>query len=139
MKALYTTRATANGGRAGRVRSADGVLQLDLAVPKELGGAGGRATNPEQLFAAGYAACFESAVRHIAQEQKKKLTDASVTATVGVGPGEQGGFALAVELEVSVKGLDRAEAQKIVDLAHNVVCPYSNALRGNVEVKVTLR
>lgn len=139
MKPLYTTRATANGGRAGKVRSADGVLALDLALPKELGGPGGRATNPEQLFAAGYAACFESAVRHIAQQQKKPLTDASVTATVGIGPREQGGFGLAVDLDVTVEGLDRAEAQTIVDQAHNVVCPYSNALRGNVDVNVTLR
>jgi Ohr subfamily peroxiredoxin len=121
------------------VRSPDGVLALDLAVPKELGGAGGRATNPEQLFAAGYAACFESAIRHIAQQRKKVLTDASVTATVGLGPRDQGGFGLAVSLEVSIAGLDRADAQAIVEHAHDVVCPYSNALRGNVDVNVTLR
>lgn len=138
MKPIYTTKATVTGGRAGKAKSSDGNLDIELSVPKEFGGPGGKGTNPEQLFAAGYAACFESAVRHIAGEQKKKITDASVTATVGVGPREQGGFGLAVSLDVTVKGMDKADAQKIVDLAHNVVCPYSNALRGNVDVKVTL-
>lgn len=139
MKVIYSTEATAKGGRAGRVRSADGVLDLPLAMPKALGGTGEQqATNPEQLFAAGYAACFESAIRGIAKKQNKQIEDASVTATVGIGPRDQGGFGLAVALKVFVLGLPRDEAQQIVDLAHNVFCPYSNALRGNVDIDVTL-
>lgn len=139
MKVLYTTRATAQGGRGGKVRSEDGVLDVELAVPRELGGPGGEATNPEQLFAAGYAACFESAVRHIARERKLQIDDASVTATVGIGPREQGGFGLKVDLDVTIDGVERDQAQDIVTFAHEVVCPYSNAVRGNVEVNVALR
>lgn len=138
MKAIYTTGAKTQGGRAGSVKSTDGVLDLQLGVPQALGGDGKRATNPEQLFAAGYAACFESAIRHIATEQKKQVTDASVTSTVRLGPREAGGFELEVDLDVTLAGPTRTEAQAIVDLAHNVVCPYSNATRGNIVANVRL-
>jgi lipoyl-dependent peroxiredoxin len=136
MKVLYTTSATVIGGRAGHARSADGALDLELTVPKELGGDGKPGTNPEQLFAAGYAACFQSALRHIAGEQKKTITESSVKAIVAVGPRDAGGFGLRVDLEVALKGMSRADAEELVSVAHNVVCPYSNALRGNVDVNV---
>jgi Ohr subfamily peroxiredoxin len=137
MKAIYTAEATATGGREGRVRSSDGALQLDLAMPKELGGPGGVATNPEQLFAAGYAACFENAVRHAARRQKLRVGQSSVTARVGIGPDGSGGFVLSVELHARLPELDRAEAEQIVAAAHRV-CPYSNAVRGNVDVEVVV-
>ncbi|GAB3788992.1 organic hydroperoxide resistance protein [Dyella agri] len=137
-KVLYTATATAKGGREGRVHSSDDVLDVDLKVPKELGGQGGHGSNPEQLFAAGYAACFESAVRHVAREKKVTLKDASVTAHVGIGPREPIGFAIAVKLEVSLPGIDRAVAQDLVDTAHRDICPYSHATRGNVDVQISL-
>jgi Ohr subfamily peroxiredoxin len=137
MKVIYTTSATVTGGRAGHARSADGALDIDLTVPKELGGEGKPGTNPEQLFAAGYAACFQSALLHIAREKKKTITDSSIKATVGLGPREQGGFGLKVDLDVTLKGVSKAEAEELIGIAHNVVCPYSNAVRGNVDVKVT--
>jgi Ohr subfamily peroxiredoxin len=136
MKVIYTTSATVIGGRAGHARSEDGALDLDLTVPKALGGDGKPGTNPEQLFAAGYAACFQSALRHLAGEKKKTITESSVKATVGLGPRDAGGFGLTVDLEVALKGVSRAEAEELVSVAHNVVCPYSNALRGNVYVNV---
>ena len=135
MPALYATQARAVGGRAGHVRSNDGLLSLDLAPPKELGGKGG-ATNPEQLFAAGYAACFESAMRFIAGKQKLPLQDASVTAYVSLHPNGQGGFLLGVSLAAETKGLDQAAAEALVSAAHEV-CPYSNAIKGNVEVALS--
>lgn len=138
MPILYTATATVVGGREGHARSSDGALDVKLSLPKEMGGAGGSGTNPEQLFAAGYAACFESAVRFLAGQAKKKITESSVTARVGVGPRAQGGFGLAVELDVSLKGVTREEAEELVNTAHTVVCPYSNAIRGNVEAKVKL-
>jgi Ohr subfamily peroxiredoxin len=133
MKILYTAEATATGGREGRVRSSDGALSVDLAIPKELGGPGGLATNPEQLFAAGYSACFENAVRHVGRRRRLALGDVSVTAHVGIGPGDDGGFRLAVELHVRMPDLDRDVAEEIVADADRV-CPYSNAVRGNVDV-----
>lgn len=138
MSALYSTRVTATGGRAGTVRSEDGVLELSLAMPKGLGGRGG-ATNPEQLFAAGYAACFENAILHVARLQKVKLPDAalSVTGTVGLSARDGGGFALSAALDVTMTGIEPATAQALVDTAHQV-CPYSNAVRGNVDVKIGL-
>ena len=136
-KILYTATATAKGGREGHVRSSDGRVDIDLRLPKEMGGAGG-GSNPEQLFAAGYAACFEGAVRHVASERKIKLTDASVTAHVGIGPRKPTGFGIAVQLDVSLPGIDRGIAQDLVDTAHRDICPYSHATRGNVEVKITL-
>lgn len=137
MPALYSTQARAVGGRAGHVQSDDGLLSLDLAMPKELGGKGG-ATNPEQLFAAGYAACFESAMRFIAGKQKLPLQDASVTATVSLHTNAQGGFVLGVSLAAETKGLDQAAAEALVSAAHQV-CPYSNAIRGNIEVALSAK
>jgi len=139
MKAMYTAVVKATGGREGRVRSFDDVLNLSLAIPKEMGGPGGNATNPEQLFAAGYAACFESALRHVARTTKKaSIKEGSVTAHVGIGHNDRGaGFKLAVKLEVSLPGLDRALAEELVAEAHQV-CPYSNATRGNVDVDIAV-
>ena len=135
---LYIAHAKATGGRDGSAASDDGRLAVKLSVPKELGGAGGEGTNPEQLFAAGYAACFENAVRHIARGQKIALTGAAVTATVSLSPTPAGGFGLGVDLDVEVEGLDQAAAETLVAQAHQV-CPYSNAVRGNVDVGITVR
>lgn len=134
---LYTARARAVGGRAGHVETDDGLLKLDLAPPKALGGPGGK-TNPEQLFAAGYAACFENAVRHIARQQKLPLTGAAVTAEVSIGPNASGGFQLGVALEAEIEGLDPSAAEALVAAAHQV-CPYSNATRGNIDVGITVK
>lgn len=137
MNVIYTADALATGaGRDGHVRTPDGVLDLDLAVPKEMGGAGG-AANPELLFAAGYAACFHSALQMVAREAKASLGDSSVGARVGIGPNDAGGFGLAVTLEVVVPDLPHDQAQQLADRAHEV-CPYSNATRGNVDVTVTV-
>ncbi|TIS60892.1 MAG: organic hydroperoxide resistance protein [Mesorhizobium sp.] len=135
MSALYTTQARVVGGRAGHAETSDGLLKLDLAMPKELGGQGG-ATNPEQLFAAGYGACFESAVRFVARKQKLPLQDAAVTATVSLHPNDQGGFRLGVALAAEIKGLDQAAAEALVSEAHQI-CPYSNAIRGNIDVALS--
>jgi lipoyl-dependent peroxiredoxin len=136
MAALYTAVATATGdGRNGHARSSDGLVDVDLATPKEMGGAGG-ATNPEQLFAAGYAACFHSALKLVARQQKLAITDSSVTAEVGIGPNDTGGFALEVVLDVELGGVDQAAADALVEAAHQV-CPYSNATRGNVPVRLS--
>jgi lipoyl-dependent peroxiredoxin len=137
VKVLYTAEATAVGGRQGRVRSSDGVLALDLVTPKELGGAGGMATNPEQLFAAGYAACYENAVRRVARLRKIHLGDTSVTARVGIGPDDEGGFRLCVELHVRTSELEPEQAQQIAEAAHQI-CPYSKATRGNIDVKIAV-
>jgi len=137
-KILYTATATAKGGREGHIHSSDGVLDFDLKVPKELGGPGGAGSNPEQLFAAGYSACFEGAVRYVAGQRKIALKDASVTGHVGIGPREPTGFGIAVQLEVSLPGLDRAVAQDLIDTAHRDICPYSHATRGNVDVEIVL-
>ncbi|GAA4969095.1 organic hydroperoxide resistance protein [Actinoplanes utahensis] len=138
MSALYTASATATGdGRNGHVRSSDGVLDFDLAVPKELGGAGGALTNPEQLFAAGYAACFHSALKRVASNQKLTLTDTAITVDVGIGPLPSGGFGLTVAIEAELPGLDEATAKAVLDAAHQM-CPYSNATRGNVDVQLNL-
>ena|SRR5215472_8952443 len=137
-KILYTATATVTGGREGHAKSDDGVLDLQLVVPKGLGGPGGAGSNPEQLFAAGYAACFEGAVRFVARQKGVTLKDASVTAHVGIGPREPTGFGIAVKLEVSLPGIDRAVAQELVDTAHSDICPYSHATRGNVDVQITL-
>ncbi|RUW54793.1 MULTISPECIES: organic hydroperoxide resistance protein [unclassified Mesorhizobium] len=134
--ALYTTQARVTGGRAGHGETADGLLKVDLAMPKELGGPGG-ATNPEQLFAIGYAACFESAVRFVARKQKLPLADAAVTSTVSLLPNGEG-FRLGVALAAETKGLDQAAAEALVSAAHQI-CPYSNAIRGNVEVALSVK
>jgi osmotically inducible protein OsmC len=134
----YRTTATAIGGRDGQATTADGTLNIKLATPKELGGAGGPGNNPEQLFAAGYAACFIGAMKAVAPAQKLRVpNDATVTATVGIGPRSEGGFGITAELKISLPGLDHADARRLVDAAHQV-CPYSNATRGNVDVGLTL-
>jgi len=132
-KVLYTARATSTGGREGTSRTDDGVLDLKLTTPKGLGGNGAVGTNPEQLFAAGYSACFIGAMKFVAGQQKVALpADTSINADVGIGPIPQG-FGIQVALHVSIPGMDKAQAKKIVDAAHQV-CPYSNATRGNIEV-----
>ena len=137
MDILYTATAHATGdGRNGHATSDDGILDVDLRVPKELGGPGG-ATNPEQLFAAGYAACFHSAMKVVAGRDKVDVTGSEVSASVGLGMTPTGGFGLAVELDVSLPALGQAEAEALVAKAHEV-CPYSNATRGNVEVTLTV-
>jgi len=136
-KILYAATMTASGGRAGTAQSPDGSFSLELSVPKELGGPGGAGTNPEQLFAAGYAACFLGAVKLVGRQRKITLgDDVTVTATVGLGPVEPG-YALAVELAVALPGIAPAQAQEIVEAAHER-CPYSHATRGNVDVTLTL-
>ena len=136
MPALYSTKARAVGGREGHAESDDGLLKVDLAIPKELGGKGG-ATNPEQLFAAGYAACFESGLRYVARTRKLPLQDAAVTATVELNQGD-GGFVLGVSLLAEIEGLDQQAAEELVAAAHKV-CPYSNATRGNIDVKLSAK
>lgn len=139
MPILYTTKATATGGRAGNAKSENGALDVTLTVPKELGGDGATGTNPEQLFAAGYSACFLGALKNVAGKHKVKIPeDTTVTATVGVGPREDGtGFGIDVSLSVNIPGLDKAEAEKLVAAAH-IVCPYSHALRTSTEVPVSV-
>ncbi|WP_298809296.1 organic hydroperoxide resistance protein [uncultured Sphingomonas sp.] len=134
----YSTKATATGGRDGHARSENGVLDVKLSTPKELGGAGGEGANPEQLFAAGYSACFIGALKAAGAQMKVKVpAETKVTATVGIGPRSEGGFGITTDLVVDLPGLDRDEAQKLVDAAHQI-CPYSNATRGNVDVGLTL-
>ncbi|MGI3165981.1 organic hydroperoxide resistance protein [Pseudooceanicola sp. 200-1SW] len=133
---LYTTSATATGGREGRAATADGALAVALVTPKELGGAGGDGTNPEQLFAAGYAACFLSALKAVARMQKVAVPDsAEASAEVGIGKREDGGFALQVAITVSLPGLEADTADQLIAAAHEV-CPYSHATRGNIDVTV---
>lgn len=138
MSTLYSTKVTAVGGRSGTIRSDDGLLDLQLAMPTALGGKGG-ATNPEQLFAAGYAACFENAVIHVGRgkPQKVKDDDILVVAEVGLSPNAAGGFVLSVALDVTITGLDQAAAEALVAEAH-AVCPYSNAVKGNIDVKISV-
>lgn len=139
-KALYTAHATATGGRAGTAQSSDGALNVALSTPKELGGAGGPGTNPEQLFAAGYAACFIGAMKAVSAAQKIKLPgEVSISSQVGIGPhtGKPGAFGIEVAMVISVPGMEPAALQALVDAAHQV-CPYSNATRGNVDVKLSL-
>ena len=134
-RALYTAEATAHGGREGHVRSSDGILDFDLRVPKGMGGPGGPATNPEQLFAAGYAACFESALRLVARLQRKPLKDASITAQVTLNLTDDQRYLLGVELHGHLEGVTQTEGQALMRAAHEV-CPYSNATRGNIEVRL---
>ena len=138
MPVLYTASATATGeGRNGHVRSSDGLLDFDLAVPKEMGGPGGPLTNPEQLFAAGYAACFHNALRRVAAGERVALADTAVTVDVGIGPLDEGGLRLSVTIEAEMGDVDPATAQDLLDKAHRV-CPYSRATRGNVQVDLRL-
>lgn len=137
MNVLYKTAATAHSGRDGRAVSADGILDVKLGVPKELGGDGRAATNPEQLFAAGYSACFLSALKYVAGQEKLSIgSEATVTAEVGIGQ-IPSGFGLEVALNISLPGVDPVKAQALVDKAH-IVCPYSNATRGNIQVSLQL-
>ncbi len=132
---LYTTSVRVTGGRNGEVNSLDGKLRLKLSRPKELQGEGGDGTNPEQLFAGGYAACFLSSLQAVSGPLGVTVSPkASVTASVGIGPRSEGGFGLAVELKIELPGMDRAKADQLVEKAHHL-CPYSNATRGNIDVK----
>jgi Ohr subfamily peroxiredoxin len=134
----YTTRATSTGGREGSVQSEDGRFEAKLSMPKELGGAGGDGTNPEQLFAAGYSACFIGALKVAGQQLKLKVpAETNVTATVGIGPRSEGGFGITASLLIDLPGLERDEAERLVDTAHQL-CPYSNATRNNVDVGLTI-
>jgi len=136
-KVLYVAHATATGGRDGRAVSSDNVLDVKLTTPKELGGGGGAGTNPEQLFAAGYSACFLGALKLVASREKVKLPDDTrIDGSVGIGPIPQG-FGIEVELKISVPGVERSVAEALVSKAHEV-CPYSNATRGNVDVTLTV-
>ena len=136
-KVLYRSKATATGGRDGRATSSDSVLDVKLTTPKELGGAGGDGTNPEQLFAAGYSACFLGAMKFVAAQQKVQLpADTQVTGQVGIGQIPTG-FGIEVELTISIPGLPHADAEALVQKAH-VVCPYSNATRNNIDVTLTV-
>ena len=137
MKTMYTAVATATGGRNGHVKSDNGVLDLQVRMPKALGGRDDDNTNPEQLFAVGYAACFDSALNLILKQARIKTGETSVTAKVSLGQTENGGFGLAVEMAVNIPNISQEEAQNFVEKAHQV-CPYSNATRGNIEVKLTV-
>jgi osmotically inducible protein OsmC len=135
---LYKTRAKATGGRDGHAATLDGALDVKLATPKELGGGGGAGNNPEQLFAAGYAACFLGAMKFVASQGGPKVpAETTVTSTVGIGPRSEGGFGLYVALAISLPGVPRADAEALVAKAHQV-CPYSNATRNNIDVKLTV-
>lgn len=136
-KVLYTATATATGGRQGTAASSDGALKIELSTPRELGGAGGPGTNPEQLFAAGYSACFIGAMKAVAAGQKLSLpADVSISSDVGIGP-ITGGFGIQVAMRISLPGMERAAAEALIAAAHQV-CPYSNATRGNIDVSLTL-
>jgi len=135
---VYQTSATATGGRDGRAATADGSLDVKLTTPKEMGGAGGAGNNPEQLFAAGYSACFLGAMKFVASQGGPKVpADTTVKAEVGIGPRSEGGFGIDVELTITLPGLPRADAEALVEKAHQV-CPYSNATRNNVPVRLTI-
>ena len=136
-KIAYRAHATATGGREGHAASSDGALDVKLSTPTELGGPGGDGTNPEQLFAAGYSACFLGAMKHVAGQEKIALPeDVKIDGHVGIGP-IPSGFGIEVELKISLPGMDKAQAQSLVDKAH-IVCPYSNATQGNIDVTLTL-
>lgn len=138
VKVLYSTAAQATGGRDGHARTQDGRLDVQLSTPRELGGAGGDGVNPEQLFAAGYSACFLGALKVAGQQAKVRIPeDATVTATVGIGPRDEGGFGITADLVVTLPGIDRETAQALVAAAHQI-CPYSNATRNNLDVGLTV-
>ena len=137
MNVLYTAEAVVEGGRAGRGRTSDGRLTVDLSVPREMGGDGGAGTNPEQLFAVGYAACFQSALLSVAKGRGLDASDSTITARVGIGPTGHGGFSLAVALDLHAPGLSRADAEDLMRRAHER-CPYSNATRGNIDVTLSV-
>lgn len=136
-KTIYSTSATVAGGRAGTVTSADGHLSLQLSLPQEMGGPGGEGTNPEQLFAAGYAACFQSALGLVGRRQRVDTSNSTITSTVGLHPNGQGGYKLSVKLAVSLPGVEREVAEQLLAQTHQV-CPYSNAVRGNIDVDLVV-
>ncbi|AWW32836.1 organic hydroperoxide resistance protein [Echinicola strongylocentroti] len=136
MKTLFETRATAVGGRNGHVKSEDGILDFDVRVPTGMGGKGGEFTNPEQLFAAGYSACFDNAIIHVAAMKKAKI-ESQTTAAVGLAMTADKSYQLTVALDITIKGADQATAEDIVATAH-ATCPYSNAVKGNVEVNINV-
>lgn len=137
MKRLYTAEVTVTGGRNGQARSSDSALEVKLSVPREMGGAGELGTNPEQLFAAGYAACFQSALMGAARRKQLDAGSSVITATVGLGPTGRGGFVLEVELHIQLPGVEWAVGEELIALADSI-CPYSNAVRGNIPVKLVL-
>lgn len=137
MKELYQIGATATGGRNGHVKSDNGILDLQVRMPKALGGSSDDYTNPEMLFAAGYSACFDSALNLVIKQNKITTAETSVTAKVTIGQLENGGFGLAAELHANIPGVTIEEAQKLIESAHQI-CPYSNATRGNMQVKLTV-
>jgi osmotically inducible protein OsmC len=137
MKILYTAEATVEGGRQGHGRTSDRRLEVNLSVPEELGGKGGPGTNPEQLFAVGYAACFQSALLSVAAGRGLDASASTITARVGIGPTDHGGFGLTVALDLHAPQLARADAEDLMARAHQR-CPYSNATRGNVDVALTV-
>ena len=136
MKPVYQTSVTASGGRNGKIRSQDGVLDFEVRMPKELKGKGGPYTNPEQLFAAGYAACFDSALNMVALLDRKKI-QSEITASVGLKVAGLSGFELVVTLDAKIDGVDRETALKLLEKAHKT-CPYSKAIQNNVDVKINL-
>ncbi|BCI71956.1 peroxiredoxin, Ohr subfamily protein [Sphingomonas sp. S17] len=138
VKAIYKTKATATGGRDGATRSEDGSVDVKLVVPKEMGGPGGEGANPEKLFAAGYSACFLGAMKAVSGKEGVRVPpDATVTAEIGFGPRDEGGYGITADLTVNLPGVDRADAERLMRAAHEV-CPYSNATRGNVDVGLTV-
>ena len=137
LEILYTAEATATGGREGHARSSDGRIDVDLDVPTEMGGPGGPGTNPEQLFAAGYAACFQSSLLRFAAGRRVDVSGSRITARVGIGPLSTGGFGLAAALDLEAPGISRADAVELMERAHEA-CPYSRATRGNIDVTLTV-
>jgi lipoyl-dependent peroxiredoxin len=137
MKTLYTAEAVVQGGREGHGRTSDGRLEVDLSVPSDMGGKGGAGTNPEQLFAVGYAACFQSALLNVANGRKLDASDSQITSRVGLGPTGHGGLILTVSLDLHAPQLSPADAAELMARAHQL-CPYSNATRGNIEVNLTV-
>jgi lipoyl-dependent peroxiredoxin len=137
VKTLYTAQASVEGGRNGTGRTSDGRLEVDLSVPEDMGGVGGTGTNPEQLFAVGYAACFQSALLNVANRRKLDASDSRIESRVGIGPTGHGGMALTVSLDLHAPHLSPAEAADLMARAHEL-CPYSNAIRGNIDVELTV-
>ena len=137
-KVLYSASATAHGGRAGKITSEDGHLNAELSVPRELGGPGGEGTNPEQLFAGGYAACFQSALGVAGRRAKVDTSASTVTGLVSLHPNGSGGYKLSVKLQIALPGVEREQAHQLIEQAHQV-CPYSNAVRGNIDVALELQ
>lgn len=134
----YTTSATATGGRRGSARTDDGNMEVTMTTPAELGGQGGEGTNPEQLFAMGYAACLLGAIKAAAGKDLRISKESRVTAKIGIGPRSEGGFGITAEMDVSLPDIERAQAEEIVRKAHEEICPYSHATRGNVDVKINV-